>query len=343
MDFIKAFHIDCGRKYFTKEQLVRIINVMGENGYNTLELAFGNGGMRFLTDDMTVVTKYGKYDSDSVKDAIMSGNRAYCDLGANALTETEMEEIVRTAGERGIKIMPLLNTPGHMDAIVSALEKLGIGNVRYMNSASTIDFDNAEAVEFTGELVRKYVKWFADRGSQFFNMGCDEYANDVLSSGFASLEEASNFKYDKFISYVNSVAEIVIENGLIPVMFNDGMYYNKVTSGGMLDSRIICSYWSEGWWGYNPAPASFVAKCGHRILNTANNWYYVLGRRENSKNPDFNAGASAKGIRKVNKDEVLGHKNCVPMGAMMCLWCDEPDVEYNAEEEQIVTDLIRMF
>ena len=344
MDFLKIFHIDCGRKYFTPEELKRIIVRLGQNGFNTIELAFGNGGMRFLLNDMEIVTSVGRYGSSEVRTAINSGNRAFCDCGTNELTEEEMEELIYEAERKGIQIMPLLNTPGHMDAIVTAMKELHMAEVGYRGSVSTFDLACTEAAEFTKALLQKYVGWFADHGCTYFNMGCDEYANDVMNSGFEALCSGDDFKYDMFVAYVNDVAGGIFKKGMRPVMFNDGMYYDGTETGGELRRDIICAYWSTGWEGYRLAPARCIEQHGHKIINTSNSWYYVLGRRKDEgNNPIFNNEMALEGIKRTGIGEIPGGADNEPIGAMLCLWCDEPGIVYTEEEEKIVAGLIEEF
>ena len=52
--FMKIFHLDCGRKYFTKDWILALINEISAAGYTHLQLAIGNDGMRFLLDDMSL-------------------------------------------------------------------------------------------------------------------------------------------------------------------------------------------------------------------------------------------------------------------------------------------------
>lgn len=340
---MKVFHIDTGRKYFSLTDLLEITDIMSEENYDALELSIGNGGMRFLLDNMTIETGSNTYASDAVTAAVKKGNRGFHDCGTNELTEQEMETLVAHCRDRKLGIIPLLNSPGHMDAIVTAMEGLNIPNVRFKNSASTIDLSNPLAVEFTVKYVEKYIEWFAKRGADFFNLGCDEYANDVLTSGFSVLTSGDGKAYDAFIEYVNRLAGIVKKNNMTPIMFNDGMYYKKIVPGVTLDKDIICSYWSLGWPGYEPAPARFVEEMGHKILNTNNNWYYVLGRRPDSKDNNFCIDAALKGIATVGHEEVIGGNSNPTVGEMMCLWCDEPGAEYNEQEKQFLKRLLIAF
>jgi len=345
MNFFRIFHIDCGRKYFSVNQLIHIIEVLGKNHFDYIELAIGNGGMRFLLNDMSVHTDTNSYSSTQVKTAINTGNKKFCNCGSsNEYSESDIVDIISAAKDNNVKIIPLLNSPGHMDAMITAMEELGIPNVRYMNSSTTWDFSNAKAYDFVNSFLKKYISWFSAMGCEYFNMGCDEYANDVLTSGFSSLCNESSYQYDKFVDYANHIAELIINNSMMPIMFNDGMYYSENIRAGFLNPNIICSYWTSGWEGYDPAPAHFIARKGHKIITTADKWYYVLGRREN-QNPtiQFTNASSWLGIEAFSEHEILGENNVSPIGAMLCLWCDEPDIEYSKEEETIVDELISHF
>ena len=121
-NYYKIVHLDCGRKYFTELEIREIIDAMYLNGFNQLQLAFGNGGLRFILDDMTLKNATGEvlYNSNDVVTAIQDGNDTY-DRTYNyapgekeELTETEMDSIISYANEKGIEIVPLLNLPGHM-------------------------------------------------------------------------------------------------------------------------------------------------------------------------------------------------------------------------------------
>ena len=84
-------------------------------------------------------------------------------------------------------------------------------------------------------------------------MGADEYANDVYttgSMGFGNLQ--STGKYSYYVTYVNEVAAMIEAAGMTPMAFNDGIYFNNVTSSGTFDTDIIICYWSNGWSGYTP-------------------------------------------------------------------------------------------
>lgn len=344
MKKIKAFHIDAGRKYYSYAQLTDLIDVCAENEFNLLELTIGNDGLRMLLDDLSVVTPYGSFSDQNVRHAIQEGNLAYCDNGINELTEEEVDDLIRYAANRGISVMPLLNSPGHMDAILTAMEVLGISKPAYRNSVTTVDLNNQEAVAFTIELLKKYIAWFAFRGCQFFNLGSDEYANDALASGFASLQKKENYEYHKFISYVNQLACLIKDHHMTPVMFNDGVYYNEDLGGGTLDKDILVSYWSFGWPSYQPAPVDFVEAQGHKILDTSAAWYYVLGRTDgDGGNQDFTYQSSLRAMANPISNVAFSMKTSTPVGSMFCLWSDAPQVPYDEKEKARLHSLLAQF
>lgn len=336
-DFMRIFHLDCGRKYFSVDQIKDLIDAASASNYTHVELAIGNDALRFLLDDMSVTVNGTTYSSEKVKTGIQTGNKAYYNAGSvNELTQSEMDTIISYAKGKNISIIPLLNSPGHMDAIIDCMETLGMKNVAYNNSKRTISLTNTDAAAFTKALIEKYVKYFASKGCKYFNMGADEYANDV-SNGFAELID--NNTYGNFVTYVNEVAGIIETAGMTPIAFNDGIYYNYNTNFGTFDENIVISYWTSGWNGYSPASASFLANKGHKIINTNDKWYYVLGRAAGNTS-GYTIATAQSGVKSVDVTTVPGSTISNPSGCMLAFWCDTPSAQYNDTEAKNVKGLI---
>lgn len=337
---MRIFHLDAGRKYFTVAQIKNLIDTLNENGYNYMELAVGNDALRFLLDDMSVVVDGKTYDSDKVKAGIQTGNQNYCrnneNADTNTLFESDMDTIISYAKGKNISIIPLLNSPGHMDSILTCMENLKIAKVRYNSSATTMDVTSPDAVNFTTALVQKYVTYFKGKGCQIFNMGVDEYNG----TGFEKLQREG--KYGKFVSYVNSIASVVKRAGMVPMAFNDGIYYNYDDSN-RFDTDIAIAYWTSGYGDYSPASASFLAGKGHKIINTNDAWYYVLGRRTVNKDDCYTLTTVSKGVQTTKYKDVPGESDPTVCGAMVCLWCDTPSVSYSESEANNVASILKTF
>lgn len=344
-EFLRIFHLDCGRKYFTVGQIKDLIDTASANNYTHVELAVGNNGLRFLLKDMSLEVDGKTYTSDDVTTAIEAGNKQYSNsknTTDSALSETDMDTIIAYARGKNIRIIPLINTPGHMNAILSAAKSLTRTTCAYNGSGTTIDVTNTTAVAFTQALLKKYVSYFAGKGCEYFNMGADEYANDIYTSGsmgFGQLQ--SSGQYRDYVTYVNQVAKLIDDAGMTPMAFNDGIYYKSNEFGGTFDSNIVVCYWTSGFNNgdggrYDPAPASFLVSKGHKVINTQDAWYYVLGR----SNGTYGLSSAKKGANNTRVTSVPGG-GATPIGCMQCLWCDEPSASYSNTEVSNVKGLMQ--
>ena len=331
----KVISIDAGRKYFTLDQLKSIVDKASELGYSDVHLLLGNDGLRFLLDDMTITANGKTYASDDVKKAIIEGTKAYYDdPNGTALTQAEVTELAKYAKEKGIGLIPAINSPGHMDAMLVAMEKLGIANPQAnfdKVSKTTMDLENQEALNFTKALIGKYMDYFADK-SKIFNYGTDEYANDATNAqGWYYLKWYG--LYNKFADYSNSLAAMAKERGLQPMAFNDGFYYED-KDDAEFDKDVLISYWSKGWWGYNLASPQYLASKGYKFLNTNGDWYYILGQK-----PEDGGGFLKKAIENTGKtpfNQLASTKypevDLPTVGSMFAIWADKPSAEYKEEE-----------
>ena len=331
----KVISIDAGRKYFTLDQLKRIVDKASELGYSDVHLLLGNDGLRFLLDDMTITANGKTYASDDVKKAIIEGTKAYYDdPNGTALTQAEVTELIEYAKSKGIGLIPAINSPGHMDAMLVAMEKLGIKNPQAhfdKVSKTTMDLRNEEAMNFVKALIGKYMDFFAGK-TKIFNFGTDEYANDATSAqGWYYLKWYQ--LYGKFAEYANTLAAMAKERGLQPMAFNDGFYYED-KDDVQFDKDVLISYWSKGWWGYNLASPQYLASKGYKFLNTNGDWYYILGQK-----PEDGGGFLKKAIENTGKtpfNQLASTKypevDLPTVGSMLAIWADRPSAEYKEEE-----------
>lgn len=328
------FSIDAGRKYFSADQLKQIIDRAAKNGYTDVQLILANDGMRFFLDDMSIETDGRVYESDAVKAALTAGNDEYYkDPNGNALTEAEMNDIISYAKSKGIGIVPVINSPGHMDALLVAMKELGIENAAYTNGSKvsdrTVDITNEQAVNFLYAVLQKYISYFGEAGvSEYFNFGADEFANDVFTNpGWGEIQ--SNGTYRNFVEYANHVSGLIKAAGMKPVCFNDGIYYNSKTNFGTFDQDITVSYWTSGWWGFDVAKPEFLQQQGLDILNTNDGWYWVLGRISSG---GYNFDNALKNIAAKDFNDVTGANGPIKtIGSMQCVWCDEPSKPHDMD------------
>ena len=322
-DFFKITFLDCGRKYFSVDSIKKIIDNAAKAGFNYVQLAVGNDGLRFLLNDMSLTVNGTTYSSSDVSSAIHAGNEAYHNFDTDELTQSEMDTIIAYAQSKGLGVIPCINSPGHMDAILSAASSLTGTTCSYNGSARTIDVTNSTAVDFTQALIQKYMTYFSDKGCQYFNIGADEYANDKYTSGsmgFGNLQDTG--KYEYYLQYVNQMATLAKNSRMQPMAFNDGIYFADKKTDGTFDTDIIVCYWSSGWSGYTPMSAANLAAKGFKLINTNGSYYWVLGKSDAQCNATKASGFNYKGFP--------GGTINNPAGAMFCIWCDYPEADTEA-------------
>lgn len=334
----KILHLDCGRKYFTKEWIIALIHEMAAAGYNELELDFSNNeGFRFALDDMdvTFMTASGVERSIDLTPAL-GGDADGSATDTPWLTQADMDEILSVARGEDVAIVPLLNSPGHLGRVLDTVAP----EYRYQNSNS-LDITSDDAKAFGIALVQKYAAYFADEGCEYFNMGCDEFANDLYSSGgmgFGHLVSAG--QYGDFADYVNSLAGVLKSLDLTPRAFNDGIYYNNDTSVSF-DQDIQVCYWSSGWNGYAVGSAATIVEEGHAVINTNGDYYYVLGKSD--KFDGDKTGSGADSFRNYTfMGTTFDEDESLVIGSMFCIWCDYPAAESETEIAANVRQALRV-
>lgn len=321
-EFLRIFHLDCGRKYFTVSEIEGIIDQLAENHFTHLQLAFGNDGLRFLLDDMSVTVNGTEYDSKKVKSAVQSGNSTYSSSNGTAstmLTEEDMDAIIKYANDKGIQVIPMFNSPYHMDALLNAMENLGITDARKeLNNVNRyLNLESANAVAFVKALQQKYMNYFKSKDCKYYNIATDEYAFDHIT----------NAVYTEFAKYVNDLAKMVKDSGMTPLAYNDGFYWKTRTSSVDFDPDIVICYWSNGG---NRASAEDLIGKHYKILNNNDSWYYVLGDALSAwANPQWRYKDAAAAIPTVPVTQIKGYSgSTLPVGSVLCCWCDYPSKSY---------------
>lgn len=360
-EFLRIFHLDCGRKYFTVSEIEGIIDQLAENHFTHLQLAFGNDGLRFLLDDMSLTVNGTEYDSKKVTTAIKNGNSSYnsdTSAASGELNQGDMDAIIKYANDKGIQVIPMFNAPGHMYTVVKAKSELGMGN-DYKNVETygqgkspnwAIKPTDETAVAFAEALLQKYAAYFASKGSTMFNVGADE-------SGLSS---------DNYLAYakmVNAMNKIVKSEGMKTLAYNDGIYHTSYSSAlkgkgengadFTFDTDIIICYWTDG---KNLATVETLLGKGFEVLNNTNDWYYVLGDFlfQIWAGGQWGYETALKGIKNTPVTRMKDGKDYANskqlLGSILCVWCDGPSVGYttgygykatNQTNQQSVYNLIK--
>ena len=134
----RGIMLDVSRNFTTKDNLLKLIDLLAHYKVNRLHLHFGDDeGWRIAIDDLPELTLYGAFrgipvlkEDGSIEepDALMP---TYCvtpdrnDIttsGNGFYSHADFVEILRYAWKRRIRVIPEFDTPGHSRASIKAME-----------------------------------------------------------------------------------------------------------------------------------------------------------------------------------------------------------------------------
>lgn len=309
----RIFHLDCGRKYFSREFIIALIRELSWLEMNQLELDFSNGsGFRFELDDMTL-------DINGVQQDISSLPGGDTD-STSWLTQEDMDAIIETAGQYGIEIVPCLGTPGHTGWI------FGREELQKYGEDGEVDVEDETSTSFAKALVKKYAQYFLDRGCTTFHIGGDEYLHGYVS--WLSKPASTEGKYLAVANYLDSLAGELKEMGYQKIRsFNDPLYYNNNTEYTW-ENVDEAEYWCyTGMNGFRYASPSYLGEKGLHMINghgdfydimTDDNWQKPVGDAATKKTPagiyaQFHNNTFAQGAQV---------EDAYIYGSTYFLWCD---------------------
>lgn len=318
----RIVHLDCGRKYFSVENIKKLIDTAAQYGYNQVQLAFGNGGCRFLLDDMSLSFGDVTISSDTVRKNITDGNNSF-NGDTRYLTQSDMDAIITYANTKGIEIVPMLNMPGHATAIVY--------NTSYAYNGN-LDVTNETARNYGYALLAKYVEYFKGKGCTFFHFGSDE----------------SGYTGTNMTAFLEGCADVITKAGMTPRAFNDA------TNVATMPTSVQITYWHRE---SGSKSASDLANGGYSMINTHGRWYYVIKGAQNSEIgtkywqgtvnttetsvelPVMKAEKMDRRWVGINEyfDGNPGYGSTVSgsKGVMFCIWCDASQDSYLTDSDVI--------
>lgn len=192
-------------------------------------------------------------------------------------TKDDVAEFVAKAQERGIDVIPEINSPGHMEIWLENLPELQLTNPATGEKDEVrMDITKEESFEFYTSLMDEYDEVFT---SEYWHMGVDEY---MLGSGYANFPQVLEFARERFGKdateddlvawYVNRVNQHVKDNGKTLRIWNDGVITDNAVVD--FDADIVIEHWNNA--ASEISPQTFV-DWGHDIVNVSNSLYMVRG------------------------------------------------------------------
>ncbi len=308
----RGFMLDTARKHFTAGWIESRVRELADLKYNQLGLHF--------SDDQAF-----RIESSSHPEVV----------SAQRLTKAEVRRIVRLAARLHITVIPEIDSPGHLGAVLKAHPDLQLRDVNGRPARGAIDISKPGAARVIDDLLNEYAELFP---GSYWHLGADEYlaltARDPEAS-YPQLARLARERYgpaarvrDLATGWLNDRADVVRSHDKRPKAWNDGFY-----RGGTVEAAadIEVEYWTGKELGARE-PVEYLS-AGRDVVNLNDEYlYYVLGEPNEFRYP------TGRRIYQEWTPLVLRGSQPVPavyddqiLGARLAVWCDLADAQTPAQ------------
>ncbi|MFF0080881.1 family 20 glycosylhydrolase [Streptomyces canus] len=316
---VRGFLLDIARKNFTAGWIEDRVRELGDLKFNRLQLHF--------SDDQAF-----RIESASHPEIV----------SAQHLTKAQVKRIVALAAQRHITVVPEIDSPGHLGAVIAAHPELQLRSAAGNAARGAVDISNPASAKIVDDLLNEYAGLFPGAD---WHLGGDEYRALMVSDPAATypqLATAARKAYgagatveDLTTGWLNDRAATVRAHRRAPIAWNDGFF--RGTSVRAADD-IRVGYWTGKEIGAR-LPVEYLS-AGRKVVNYNDEFlYYVLGQPNRFFYP------TGQRIYEQWTPRVLRGTTAVPskydsqiLGGYFAVWCDFP----NAQTQDQVAAGIRM-
>ncbi|TKG89237.1 hypothetical protein EYV94_25940 [Puteibacter caeruleilacunae] len=298
----RGLQIDISRHFRTKEEILETIDMMAIHKLNTLHLHFSDDdGWRIESKVYPKLTSVGAQGDRSSKG---KGDFYF-------LTQEDVNEIIAYANAQFINVLPEIDMPGHMHAVIRAYPELGSEkDTRAKKKVIRIDEKGAE---FCRNILREMYQLFQ---SDEFHLGFDEVN---LGAEVYNDEEITAFA-KKMSAFVKEELKVT------PVLWDDA--FEK----GIQNKDYLIQWWRFGqiaWWKdiEMPMDAKLQKLDQPFILSPGNYTYLDMANTKKDGGARWGGNISVAEIYAweplldlVNYDESKKH---LAQGIISCVWSEQ--------------------
>ncbi|MEH0472448.1 glycoside hydrolase family 20 protein [Streptomyces sp. B21-097] len=308
----RGFTLDIARKYFSPAWIEDRVRELGDLKYNQLGLHF--------SDDQSF-----RIESDSHPEIVARQH----------LTKAQVKKIVDLAASRHITVVPEIDSPGHLGAVLAAHPELQLRNASGAATRGAIDISKEDSANLLDDLLDEYAGVFP---GAYWHLGGDEYQALTVSSPAASypqLAAAARARYgsgagvaDLTTGWLNDRADTVRAHDRTMRVWNDGFFRGTSVKPA---SDLVVAYWTGKEIGAR-TPSEYLS-AGRKMLNYNDEYlYYVLGE------PNDFAYPTGRRIYEQWTPRVLRGTTPVAakydpqiLGGSLSVWCDLANSQTQAQ------------
>ncbi|MEV8017668.1 glycoside hydrolase family 20 protein [Streptomyces sp. NPDC086554] len=254
----RGFMIDIARKHFSAEWIEDRIRELGDLKYNQLGLHF--------SDDQAF-----RIESDSHPEVVSPEH----------LTKAQVRRILKLAAARHITVVPEIDSPGHLGAVIKAHPSVQLVDTRGVAARGAVDISKPQAAEIVDDLLEEFADLFPGR---YWHLGADEYSAlmvDNPEASYPQLAAAARERYgqgarvqDLTTGWLNDRADTLRPYERQLKAWNDGFFRGGVEEAA---DDLEVAYWTGKEIGARE-PVEYL-KAGRKVVNYNDEYlYYVLGQ-----------------------------------------------------------------
>ncbi|MFI5977333.1 glycoside hydrolase family 20 protein [Streptomyces sp. NPDC051452] len=304
----RGFMLDIARKPYTEAWIEDRIRELGDLKYNEL-------GLHFSDDQAFRIESAGHPEI----------------VSKDHLTKAQVKKIVDLAAGRHITVVPEIDSPGHLGAVIAAHPDLQLRNAGGVATRGAIDISKPASAKIVDDLLNEYAGLFP--GEQW-NLGGDEYQALTVKDPQASypqLAAAARRAYgsggtvaDLTTGWLNDRAATVGAHHRTIRVWNDGFFRNTSVRPA---KGLQVAYWTGKEIGARP-PEEYLG-AGRKVINYNDEFlYYVLGQPQTFVYP------TGRRIYEQWSPRVVRGTTAVParydgqiLGGTFAVWGDFPDAQ----------------
>ena len=264
----RGLHLDVSRHFFSKEEVMKLLDVMSFYKLNTLHMHLTDaGGWRIEIDKYPKLTSETAFRTESDWRKWWDGrDRKYLPEGTPGAyggyyTKEDIREIVKHAASKHINIIPEIEFPGHSEEVLMAYPELSCSGKPYQNGDFCIG--NELSFTFMEDVLAEGIDLFP---SEYIHVGGDEAGKSawkkcpkcqalMKEKGMKNVDELQSYMIHRAEEFLNSKDRKLIG-------------WDEILEGGLAPEATVMS-----WRGEDGGIKS--ARMGHDVVMTPGNYMYL--------------------------------------------------------------------
>ena len=326
----RGLHLDVSRHFFSKEEVMKLLDVMSFYKLNTLHMHLTDaGGWRIEIDKYPKLTSETAFRTESDWRKWWDGrDRKYLPEGTPGAyggyyTKEDIREIVKHAASKHINIIPEIEFPGHSEEVLMAYPELSCSGKPYQNGDFCIG--NEQSFTFMEDVLAEVIDLFP---SEYIHVGGDEAGKSawkkcpkcqalMKEKGMKNVDELQSYMIHRAEEFLNSKDRKLIG-------------WDEILEGGLAPEATVMS-----WRGEEGGIKS--ARMGHDVVMTPGGYMYFDFYQADPKTQPYAIGGytpikRAYSYNPVPVDSLTAEESKHILGVQANTWTeyikDEKHLEY---------------